>query len=414
MHIVMQFFHELKKEKMRMFLTIIAICWGSANVVLMLSVGEGLHRQLGKGMRGMGQNIVVVWSGQTSKPFAGFGTGREMSLLEDDIETIRRNVPEIAQISPEYARWDNVLKVDGRTYSALYRAVYPCYQEMRNLVPEPGGRFINALDMEKNRRVIFLGNTARDKLFPDGEQAVGKTIMVNDIPFTVIGVLKKKLQISCYFGNDEYAAFIPSSTFRMIYGREQGMSNMIFLPRTPEETDKAKENFYQTMAAKYRFDPQDKNTYSMWDTHETGKIQDIITRGIQIFIGFIGCLTLLIGGIGVANIMYVVIKERTREIGIKMAVGAKQRYIIGQFVTESLLTVAIGGLLGIGLVAGLVKGIQMVPIKNEAMDLLGKPVFSALLALVCTTILGFIGLMAGIFPARRASSIDPVEALRYE
>jgi putative ABC transport system permease protein len=168
------------------------------------------------------------------------------------------------------------------------------------------------------------------------------------------------------------------------------------------------------MAAKYRFDPKDKNTYSMWDTYESGSITGKVTRGIQIFVGFIGGLTLLIGGIGVANIMYVVIKERTREIGIKMAVGAKPRYIIGQFVAESLITVGIGGILGMGLATGLIQAIGMIPIKEEFRMLLGQPEFSALVALVCTTTIGFIGLMAGIFPAQRASNIDPVEALRYE
>jgi len=413
MHIVMQFFHELKKEKVRMFLTIIAICWGSTNVVLMLSVGEGLHRQFGKGMRGMGQNIVVVWSGQTSKPFAGFGTGRNIAMVEEDIETLRLGVPEIGGISPEYADWGQVLKYGKNNYTTTCRGVYPCYGGMRYIIPEPGGRFINDIDLNNRRRVIVLGDRVRDKLFPNKEQAVGKTILVNDIPFTVIGVMAKKLQIGCYFGNDEGATFVPASTLRMMTGSKH-LETIIFLPRTPEETGRAKDGLYRTMAAKYRFDPKDKNTYSMWDTYETGNITGKVTRGIQVFVGFIGGLTLLIGGIGVANIMYVVIKERTREIGIKMAVGAKPRYIIGQFVAESLLTVGIGGILGMGLASGLVEVIGMIPVKEELRMLLGRPEFSALVALVCTTTIGFIGLMAGIFPAQRASNIDPVEALRYE
>ena len=152
----------------------------------------------------------------------------------------------------------------------------------------------------------------------------------------------------------------------------------------------------------------------MWDTIELQKEFVMVFRGIQIFMGIIGGLTLIIAGIGVANIMYVTVKERTREIGIKMAVGARPGYIIGQFVIEALLTVSVGGALGIGLGLGMIETFKALPIEHEIMEFLGKPVFSALLALICSTVLTFIGLISGVFPANRASKVDPVEALRYE
>jgi len=413
MYLILEFLHELRREKMRMFLTLLAICWGSANVVLMLSVGEGLRRQFGQSMSSMGEGIVLVWSGRTTKPYAGFGTGRWIGLREEDIPIIKRELPEIDLISAEYHRSGVILRCGRKRISVSIRGVYPCYGSMRKMNPEQGGRFLNELDEKRNRRVIFIGNNIRDQLFSPGEKVIGTRVFLNDIPFTVVGVMKKKYQMATYYEADQNTTIIPASTFRIMFGNRY-LSNLIYRPRTPQEKDRAEAGFYRVMAARHRFDPRDKEVYQLWDTIEFQSTFDNLTLGIQIFMGFIGLLTLLIAGVGLANIMYVVIKERTREIGIKMAVGAKSRIIIGQFVLESILTVAIGGILGIGLALGMVKVIRILPIEHEVMNILGKPVFSNLLALLTVTILGFIGLMSGIFPARRASSIDPVEALRYE
>ena len=191
MHIFLQFWHELKQEKMRMFLTIMAICWGSANVVLMLSVGEGLFRGFGEGMRGMGKNIVIVWGGQTSKAYAGFPAGRGIPLQLEDVDLVQAQIPEIASISPEY-RSDATIKYKDKTQNFDVHGVLPCWGGMRNMRPEPGGRFLNDLDESQKRRVVFIGNLLRDELFGKEANPVGETVMINDIPFTVIGVMTKK------------------------------------------------------------------------------------------------------------------------------------------------------------------------------------------------------------------------------
>ena len=413
MHAIFEYFYELKKEKLRMFLTMIGVCWGMANIVLMLSVGEGLYRSFGRSLRGMGQGIVVVWPGQTSKAYAGFGLGRRIRITEEDVSQIKKLVPEVGEISAEYTGWQIDLRTERKNLPVRTSGVYPCYGKMRNQIPEAGGRFINRLDEENKRRVIFLGNKLRDKLFGEGTNPVGKRVLLNEIPFTVIGVMTEKIQISAYMGMDEDASLIPASAYRMMFSQKY-LNNVIFAPRTPEESKAAQKGFRKVMAAKYRFDPEDEDTFWMWDTMEMERINGMVFRGIQIFLGIIGGLTLVIAGIGVANITYVTVKERTHEIGIKMAVGARPGYIIGQFVIEALLTVAVGGALGIGLGLGMIEAFKALPIEHQIMEFLGKPVFSALLALICSTILTFIGLISGIFPANRASKVNPVVALRYE
>jgi len=208
-------------------------------------------------------------------------------------------------------------------------------------------------------------------------------------------------------------AIIPYSTCRTIFHRDW-VGAVMFSPRTPGEAEAAFKGIRGLLAAKYRFDPADEAALGHFNSIEVAGIINNVFRGIQVFLGLVGALTLIIAGIGVANIMYVTVRERTREIGIKMAVGARPGYIIGQFVTEALLTTIVGGAFGVALALGMIKGIRSLPIQHEAMNYLGKPVFSAMLALICTTILTFIGLLAGVFPARRASRVDPVDALRYE
>ncbi len=413
MHAILEYYHELKKEKLRMALTVLGVCWGMANIVLMLSVGEGLHRELQRGLLSMGRDIVVVWSGQTSKAYAGFPVGRRIRFTAGDLDRIAERIPLIDKISPEFSRWNVSIKDNGNNLSTQISGVYPCWGEMRSMIPEAGGRFLNDMDLKHKRRVIFIGNVVRDKFFGEGSNPVGRQIKVNDIPFMVIGVMKKKMQSSSYSGMDQDRCSIPSSTFSTMFYQTYP-DNAVFKPTDRKRSKQAQNAFRNFLASRYKCDPKDESIANFWDTIEMVEMQSKILRGIQIFMGIIGGLTLIIAGIGVANIMYVTVRERTREIGIKMAVGARPVYIITQFVLEALLTVGIGGALGIALGKGMIFAIWNLPIEHEVMNFIGRPVFSAILALISSTILTFIGLLTGVFPARKASMVDPVEALRYE
>jgi len=228
-------------------------------------------------------------------------------------------------------------------------------------------------------------------------------------------VMRKKFQTSMYSGSDAYASFIPASTFRTLFNRSY-VDIVLLGPRSEETSKAAQDDFRRLIAARHGFSPEDKELFHAWDTFETQAMQTKIFRGLQLFLGIMGGLTLLIAGMGVANIMYVTVKERTREIGIKMAVGAHPVLIVSQFLIEAIVTVSIGGVLGVIMALGLMELFGKIPLPESFTSVTGRPepVFSSLIALICVTVLNIVGLFAGIFPARRASHVDPVEALRHE
>jgi putative ABC transport system permease protein len=277
-----------------------------------------------------------------------------------------------------------------------------------------GGRYINGVDVDLKRRVAFLGDALAEELF-DEEEPVGKTVLINKMPFVVVGVMQDKIQMGTYGGPDENNVIVPLSTFRAVFGRRY-LSNFVVKAVTPAQNEAVKKRLYEVLGGRLRFDPEDERALQMWDTLESQRITINIGLGIEIFLGVIGALTLLIGGVGVANIMFAVVKHRTREIGVQMAMGARRSYVLGPLVVESLALTAIGGAIGTAVGLGIVELLAFVQSKSdsEAMRFLGSPTFSPGVALVTILLLGGIGFLAGFFPARRAVSIQPADALRYE
>ena len=409
------FTRDFRKQKKRIALTLIALAWGTISIMLLLAFGEGLHRQMALNSRGIGDNIGVMWSGQTSKPFQGMGKGHRIHLYKDDPEYLRQQVPAIKTIGGEYSRWGVKIRYNNELLTQHVTGIPPVFEEIRFHIPERGGRMINDLDMELRRRVVFLGSGLKERLFGD-QDAVGKRVMLNSIPFTVIGVMIDKMQMSNYEGMDRDVAAIPATTFHAIYG-DPYLDDIVFQPDDPKNMPAVKEGIYKAMAAKYRFDPTDDRALSIWDVVKSSQEFNNIMMGIKVFLGIIGFLTLLIAGVGVANIMYVSIKERTREIGIKMAVGARKSLILSQFMIEALMITFIGGGVGMGVSYVLTEGFKRLPLPPSAsnvMSFMGRPTVSLDIGLVVVAILGMLGLLAGLFPAMKAASTNPVESLRYE
>jgi putative ABC transport system permease protein len=400
-----QLLRDVRAEKLRTFLTVFGIVWGTVAISLMLAFGTGLHQHLIQQTAGLGDRIVIAWPGATSIPFQGLGKGRRLRVTDEDIAFIQSEVRDLKGICGEY---ENSLRVDYNTknLSVDTNGVNDVYGKMRNQIPAPGGRFINAIDVDQRRRVAFLGNKLADDLFGNAKDIVGRTILVNHSPFTVIGVLQKKSQDSNYSGPDDQKMFIPVTTYRALTG-EKYVDDIVFQAASSSASKKAIDDVRAALAKKMRFDPKDKEALGAWDTTEQFKFFDTFMLAFNGFLGIVGVLTLVVGGIGMSNIMNVVVEERTREIGIKMALGAKQRWILMQFLLETMLVTAVGGVLGFGISILICRVFP-----ESATEFVGHPVVSPMVALLTAVSLGLVGLVAGYFPARDASRLDPVVAMK--
>jgi len=322
-------------------------------------------------------------------------------------------MPELKAVHGEIVSWRTAITYGRKTVNGRVIGTNYVFGEDRKHYPQAGGRFFGPEDEINRRRVIFLGNEMAKDIFGD-EQPVGKTLLVNNAPYTVIGVMQKKTQMGMYGGPDSNHAVIPITTFRAQFGRER-LNNLVIETERPEDMKPALKKLNEVLGPKYGYDPTDDRALATWDMVKSSQTTSNILIGIQIFLGIVGALTLLIGGVGVANIMYAVVKERTREIGVKMALGARRRWIIMPFVLEAVVYTLIGGALGITIANVLVSLTTLIPIENnKVMSFLGRPTLSPQIGIVTSLILGIIGLLAGYFPARRAASVDPAATLRYE
>ena len=402
------FARDLRTQKLRTFLALLGITWGTAAVVLLLAFGAGLRRYHSRRMHGLGDGIIVAWPMKTSMSFEGLPKGRPIRLRAEDVLKLASEIPELEAVSPELSMWDQPIVSGNRDYRAHVKGVYPCFGGLRHIYPQFGGRFINEQDIDKRHRVIFIGNLIKEELFGDSE-AVGKTLFIQGTGFTVIGVLRSKLQSSTYDGNeDDRLAYIPASAMTSVFGLNY-IQNFIYRAKDPRQQSFVTQRVYQVLARICGFDPADTETLMLWDLTEASKFIFYFFLGFNTLLGLCGIFTLMVGGIAVANIMYLLVGQKTSEIGIQMAVGAKRRHILAQFLMQAFMLVAAGGLSGFLISWGLTYILGVVPVPEQ----LGVPEMSPIVCLVTVVMLGGIGLLAGYFPARRAASMDPVRALGF-
>lgn len=400
-----QLLRDLRSQKMRTLMTTFGIVWGTAAVSLLLAFGRGFHQQIYENSAGLGENICIAWPSRTSIPFQGLGKGRRIRLDEDDMQLIRAKADGLLAVSSEYETSFKLI-YEKKTMAVDVHGVTPVFASMRTIIPQDGGRWIDELDWDGRRRVAFLGNDLAETVFGTTDP-VGKTVYLNGSPFLVIGVMVKKGQDSSYSGRDKDNVFIPGSTHRALTGQKY-VDEFIFKAASSDKTEALKSQVLEIVAAKHRFDPKDKEAIGIWDTTENFQFLNTFMLSFRAFLGIVGSLTLVVGGIGVSNIMNVVVEERTREIGIKMALGARPASILTQFMLETLLITGVGGAIGLGLTLAICAAFPALGFT----EYVGNPTVSPLVATITAGLLGSIGLLAGYFPARDAANLDPVVAMK--
>lgn len=407
-------FRTLWAHKLRTFLTMFGIAWGIVSIVLMTAAGEGLRKGQEEQTRNLGKDIMIVFHGRTSLQAGGARAGRIVHWEDADVQAVQSEAPDCQYAIPELEQ-DSVRTHSNYNNAAfLVTGSYPEFGDIRSLTVG-SGRFYDWDDEKEGRRVAFLGTDAAKQLFPEGRNPLGENVYLNDIPYLVVGVMAKKKQDSSYDGWDVSKVFIPFAATRRDFpdkppGTDRTFDQMLVTPRSVLQHEPCKREVRSILAKMHNYDPKDKEACPIWDTVQEAKAFTQMTDGMKYFLGAVGVVTLFLGGIGVMNVMMVAVRERTREIGVRKALGAPARSILKQFFIEALVIALLSGGVGLSIAYGLCWVVDLLPMPDFFAGLV--PTWKT--GLMACAMLGGIAVISAMYPARRAASVDPIEALRFE
>ena len=403
----------LLRNRLRTFLTMAGIAWGIASIVLIVAMGEGFKAGQRNNMKQLGENIVILFGGRTEMQAGGERAGRRVRLNYSDVENIRRESYLVSRVAAELegnVRATSPWNSGGFAVTGV-EAFFP---ELRTL-PIGDGRFFSETDERNGERVCVIGTDVKKQLFGGRVDVVGQELAINSLPYKIIGVMADKEQNSSYSGLDEKKIWLPYTTMTRDvpptkYYIPGYLDEILYQPRSLDQYEEARSQVKKVIGRAHNFDPSDKSALGNWDTVEDQRRTAGIFDSMTLFLGFIAFVTLSLGGIGVMNIMLVTVSERTREIGLRKALGATRLRIMVDFLVEGCALAFVSGFIGWSIAFGLSAALGFVKMPDMFP---GLPVSGKTTALAFGT-LGIIAIASALFPAWRAASLTPVEALRYE
>jgi putative ABC transport system permease protein len=406
-----QIFRTLWAHKLRSFLTMFGIAWGVGSLLLLVGLGEGFRSGNKRGMNEYGENIIFLFPGRAPAVEGSMNSARYYRLTYQDYLDIRHGAPHVLAATPVLTSSDVRAVSEFASASGEITGVEPQYKGIRYL-PVKQGRWLNGLDETQRRNVIVLGDEMTKNLFP-GRPAVGATVLLNGISFEVVGTIERVGR-----GDDNSTnmrGYIPYQTMNTFFplkgeSEQNAISFINFQPLTAADHLAAVEETHKIVAHNHGFDYRDEDAFEGWDTVKQAEMMGAIFDAMNMFLGTVGMVTLALGAIGVINIMLVSVSERTREIGLRKALGATRRSIMFQFFLEGVLLTLLSGFIGLGLAGGFMAVLGTVQ-GPEGFDPPRLVPSSAILAICCLTLSGVV---AGLYPARKAAGLQPVEALRQE
>ncbi len=401
----------MRHNRRRTALTMLGMAWGIATVVMLLAYGDGFGRACANIFANFGTKMMILAPGRSSMQSGGDKAGAQVRVTMDDVDLLTTNIPQITHITPSCNK-DATVQYDTRSYTIGVNGEYPNTFAIRALTLAQG-RFFNAEDQNQRARVAVIGSDTKEKLF-SGRNALGEYIRVDGISFEVVGVLNPKMQA----GDDNInrVVYVPFSTMGDL--KDTHYLDTIWFNYETNDYERIEQSVRYLLAAQHKFNPADRRALFVFNLMVQVHQLEVVTIGLKVLLAFIGTLTLGIGGVGLMNIMLVSVTQRTREIGIEKALGARRRYIFFQFLAEALTITFIGGVFGIilayvvALTVGRLTLYSAMAKHAEAGDI--RLMINPLTLIVAVLILAAVGLISGMVPAIRASRLDPIEALRYE